>query len=83
MLIAVKIPRALFGLTKEILRHLLRRPVVGVVALARTPDGRFLLIRRGDTGAWALPGGTLEWGETLRSALTREVDNRVSWRWRA
>ena len=73
MLIAVKIPRALFGLTKEILRHLLRRPVVGVVALARTPDGRFLLIRRGDTGAWALPGGTLEWGETLRSALTREV----------
>jgi 8-oxo-dGTP diphosphatase len=73
MLIAVKIPRALFGLTKEILRHLLRRPVVGVVAIARTPDGRFLLIRRGDTGTWALPGGTLEWGETLRSALTREV----------
>jgi len=73
MLITVKIPRALFGLTKEVLRHLLRRPVVGVVAFARSTDGRILLIRRGDTGDWALPGGTLEWGETLRSALTREV----------
>jgi len=77
MLIAVKIPRALFGLTKEILRHLLRRPVVGVVAIARTPDGRVLLIRRGDTGTWALPGGTLEWGETLRSALTRELSEET------
>jgi len=77
MLITVKIPRALFGLTKEILRHLLRRPVVGVVAVARTTDGRILLIRRGDTGDWALPGGTLEWGETLRSALTREVSEET------
>ena len=50
MLIAVKIPRALFGLTKEILRHLLRRPVVGVVALARTPDGRFLLLKDSGRG---------------------------------
>lgn len=58
---------------KEVARHVLRRPVVGVVAAARTPDGRWVLIRRGDTGGWALPGGTLEWGETLRSALEREL----------
>lgn len=58
---------------KEVARHLLRRPVVGIVAAARTADGRLLLIRRADSGRWALPGGTLEWGETLRSAITREV----------
>jgi 8-oxo-dGTP diphosphatase len=51
----------------------LRRPVVGIAAAARTPDGRWVLIRRGDTGGWALPGGTLEWGETLKSAISREL----------
>jgi 8-oxo-dGTP diphosphatase len=69
----VKIPRGLFGVAKEILRHLLRRPVVGFVIYATTPDGRIVLIRRGDTGEWALPGGTLEWGETLRAGLPREL----------
>lgn len=58
---------------KETARHLLRRPVVGLVAVARVPDGRLVLIRRGDTGEWALPGGTLEWGETLRTSLAREL----------
>jgi 8-oxo-dGTP diphosphatase len=69
----MRIPRGLFGLMKETARHLLRRPVVGVVAVARVPDGRLVLIRRADTGQWALPGGTLEWGETLRTSLAREL----------
>jgi 8-oxo-dGTP diphosphatase len=69
----MRIPRGLFGVMKEVLRHLLRRPVVGFVVFARTPDGRVVLIRRGDTGQWALPGGTLEWGETLRKGLPREL----------
>lgn len=60
-------------IVKEVARHLLRRPVVGVAAAARTADGRWLLIRRTDTGTWALPGGTLEWGETLRDAIRREL----------
>jgi 8-oxo-dGTP diphosphatase len=62
---------------KEVARHLLRRPVVGVAAAARTPDGRWLLIRRADTGTWALPGGTLEWGETLRDGLQRELEEEA------
>ena len=37
------------------------------------PDGRWVLIRRTDTGEWALPGGTLEWGEQLVSAIRREL----------
>lgn len=69
----MKIPSGVFKVGKEVLRHLLKRPVVGINAIARTSDGRILLIRRGDTGEWALPGGTLEWGETLRRALPREL----------
>ena len=60
-------------LLHELSRHLLRRPVVGVAAAATTRDGRWVLIRRGDTGTWALPGGTLEWGETLPVGLAREM----------
>lgn len=73
----MKIPKALFGIVKETARHLLRRPVVGILAAARTPEGRWLLIRRGDTGTWAMPGGTLEWGETLRTAVVREVEEET------
>lgn len=63
----------LFALVREATRHVLRHPVVGVAAAARTADGRWLLIRRCDTGGWALPGGTLEWGETLSQAVEREL----------
>jgi 8-oxo-dGTP diphosphatase len=62
-----------FVLLKEASRHVLRHPVVGIAAAARADDGRWLLVRRGDTGQWGLPGGTLEWGETLRSSLAREL----------
>ncbi|MDX2051347.1 MAG: NUDIX hydrolase [Polyangiaceae bacterium] len=67
------IARGVWGIIKEVGRHVLRRPVVGILAAARTPDGRWVLIRRGDTGLWALPGGTLEWGETLRTSIEREL----------
>jgi 8-oxo-dGTP diphosphatase len=70
---AVRIPSGALKVVKEVARHLLRRPVVGIAAAARTADGRWLLIRRSDSGKWALPGGTLEWGEELRGAITREV----------
>jgi 8-oxo-dGTP diphosphatase len=69
----LRIPKGLWAIVKEVGRHVLRRPVVGIAAAARTEDGRWLLIRRTDTGEWALPGGTLEWGETLRTAIVREL----------
>lgn len=71
------LPRSALGLVKEVARHLLRRPVVGIAAAAHTEDGRWLLIRRADTGTWALPGGTLEWGETLRTGLARELEEEA------
>jgi len=49
-------------------------PAVGVVCLR--PPGDVLLIRRGKppaAGDWSLPGGRLEWGETLQDAALREL----------
>jgi 8-oxo-dGTP diphosphatase len=73
----LRLPRAAFGLIHEVSRHLLRRPVVGIAAVCQTRDGRWLLIRRGDTGTWGLPGGTLEWGETLQRGLARELEEEA------
>lgn len=68
-----RLPTGVLTIMKEVVRHVIRRPVVGICAVARSSDGRVLLVRRGDTGTWALPGGTLEWGEELRDALPREL----------
>jgi 8-oxo-dGTP diphosphatase len=73
MLLAMRIPTGVWHLVKEVARHLVRRPVVGIVAAARCPDGRWLLVQRSDTGQWALPGGTVEWGETLQQSIAREL----------
>jgi 8-oxo-dGTP diphosphatase len=75
------LPKGAYAIVHEITRHLLRRPVVGVAAVARTSDGRILLVRRADTGTWALPGGTLEWGEELRAALPREIEEETGAQW--
>lgn len=69
----MRVPQGAWSIVKEAARHLLHRPVVGIAAAARTADGRWLLVRRTDTGQWALPGGTLEWGETLHTAIVREL----------
>ncbi len=48
-------------------------PCVGVVCLR---GDEVLLIRRGTPprlGQWSLPGGRLEWGETLEAAALREL----------
>ncbi len=71
------LPKAAYGLVHEVTRHLLKRPVVGIAAFARTSDGRVLLVRRGDNGMWCLPGGTLEWGETLSRGLARELEEEA------
>ncbi|NRA36348.1 MAG: NUDIX domain-containing protein [Polyangiaceae bacterium] len=69
----MRIPKAAWTIVYEVARHVLRRPVVGICCAAKTEDGRWLLIRRSDTNQWAMPGGTLEWGETFRTAIEREL----------
>lgn len=51
------------------------RPETAVGAVV-IHDGRLLLIRRGRgpaIGQWSVPGGRVEWGETLAQAVEREV----------
>lgn len=67
----------------ELQEHPLSGPfgVAGRAIIGRF-DGRILLIRRSsnsvvDPGAWELPGGKLNYGETLRDALVREVQEET------
>ena len=51
------------------------RPVLGAAAVV-IHDGRVLLIRRGHApaaGAWSIPGGAVDVGESVEAALRREV----------
>jgi ADP-ribose pyrophosphatase len=51
------------------------RPIVGIGAVV-VHEGRVLLVRRGaapSRGLWAVPGGSLELGETLQQGAEREI----------
>ena len=53
--------------------------MVGVGAVV-VHEGRVLLIRRGKEplrGRWLVPGGTVEWGETLEEAVVRELEEET------
>ena len=51
-------------------------PILAVGAVIRNDAGAVLLVRRGRPprqGEWSIPGGKVEWGETVRDALLREI----------
>jgi 8-oxo-dGTP diphosphatase len=55
------------------------QPRVGVGAVI-VHAGRVVLIKRGKEpllGRWVVPGGTVEWGESLQDALVREVQEET------
>jgi len=51
----------------------IRTPKTGTCAVVRNARGEVLLTRRADNGRWCLPGGHLDYGETVSQCAVREV----------
>lgn len=51
--------------------------LVGVSAVIHNEKGEILLIKRGDNGTWACPGGMMEPGEHARETLMREIKEEL------
>ncbi|SEJ75089.1 ADP-ribose pyrophosphatase YjhB, NUDIX family [Deinococcus reticulitermitis] len=61
----------------------MQRPVVCVGALVWGPSGRVLLVRSTKWGGrWGVPGGKVDWGETLADAVQRELHEETGLRLR-
>ncbi|ULH15136.1 NUDIX domain-containing protein [Deinococcus sp. KNUC1210] len=55
------------------------RPLVCVGALVRGPHDTYLIARTTKwRGSWGVPGGKVEWGETLEAATVREFREEVA-----
>ncbi len=58
---------------KTVLGILFRHPVVGTSIIPILPNGQLVLIQRQDNGLWGLPGGVVDWGEDIATAVKREL----------
>ena len=58
---------------KSVMGIIFRHPVTGVTIIPLLADGTIVLIRRRDTGKWALPGGMIDWGEDIFNTAQREL----------
>ena len=63
----------LWHFAKGVLGLIFHHPVTGTSIIPILDDGRLVLIRRRDTGQWALPGGMVQWGENITSTVRREL----------
>ena len=65
--------RRLWQFGQTVLGIIFRHPIPGTSIIPILPDGRIVLIRRRDNGQWALPGGMVDWGEDVSTAVQREL----------
>jgi 8-oxo-dGTP diphosphatase len=58
----------------------MKSPSLTVDTIIRYPDGDIVLIKRGHepfAGQWAIPGGFVEYGETVEEAAVREANEET------
>lgn len=65
--------RRLWRFFQTVIGIIFRHPVPGTSIIPIMPDGRIVLIRRSDNGLWSLPGGMVDWGEDVPTAVGREL----------
>lgn len=58
---------------QTVLGVIFRHPITGTSIIPILSDGSIVLIRRRDNGRWALPGGIVDWGEDIPTAVRREL----------
>ena len=63
----------LWQIIQTVLGLIIRHPITGTSIIPILPDGRIVLIQRRDSGLWALPGGIVDWGEDIATAVKREL----------
>ncbi|AIE73819.1 MULTISPECIES: NUDIX hydrolase [unclassified Synechocystis] len=63
-----------------LIRLLLRRPLSAVTVIPVLSDGSLVLVKRQDTGQWSLPGGLIDWGETIEITASRELQEETGLR---
>jgi 8-oxo-dGTP pyrophosphatase MutT (NUDIX family) len=74
------------GLIYPIANRLLLQPLgrvtrgmtLGVRAVVRDDEGRFLVVRQSYTHGWIFPGGGVERGETPLQSLARELEEEAA-----
>jgi 8-oxo-dGTP diphosphatase len=65
--------RRLWHFVKTAMGIVFRHPVTGTSIIVRLNDQRIVLIKRRDNGLWGLPGGMVDWGEDIPTAVRREL----------
>jgi ADP-ribose pyrophosphatase YjhB (NUDIX family) len=68
-----RLARAFFSRTLHTYFLMRRGLTLGVRAIVRSDDGKFLLVRHTYTPGWHFPGGGVERGETTEQALSKEL----------
>ena len=75
-MLAVPFRRA-WQFTSTVLGIILRHPMTMTSIIPVLADGTIVLVRRQDTGLWTLPGGLIQWAESVPSAAKRVLVNTI------